>query len=177
MTPPLVTCPGCGLPGNAEGPTDPYGGASPACWAAFQQVMVRDYGEFRYPKVHGLIVHAYMAQHPSYATAAGRRSVATHLVGLCLALERDVDEATARRVMGSVFPDKPDVEPLAPVPPLDARTVASLLAAPDLEAHATRARGWAEAVWRAWAPFHAGVRAWTDAATSRAFARPARTRS
>jgi hypothetical protein len=162
-------CPGCGLAGAAEGPTDPYGGASPACWATFQAVTVRDYGEFQYPAVHGLIVDSYMAQHPGYATASGRRSVAVHLVGLCLALERDLTEGVKRRVMAGVFPDKPDLAPLAPVPPLGALTIASLVDAPDLEAHSARARAWAEAVWRAWSPFHPRVRAWADAAAARAF--------
>jgi hypothetical protein len=168
-------CPGCGLVGPAdvppEAPTDPYGGASPACWATFQQVTVRDYGEFQYPAVHRSIVDAYMAQHPGYATPAGRRSVAVHLVGLCLVVERGLDEAAVRRIMAAVFPGKPDIAPLAPVPPLGELTVASVLDAPDLEAHTARARAWAEAVWRAWAPFHPRVRAWADDAQARAFDR------
>jgi uncharacterized protein DUF5946 len=155
-------CPGCGVVGAADGPTDPYGGASPACWALFLEVTAREYGALRYPAVHRLVVDAYMAQHPGYATPAGRRSVVVHLVGLCLTLERDLDDAHVRRIMGSVFPGKPDVAPLAPVPPLGEVTVASMLDAPDLDAHVARARAWAQAVWRAWAPFHAQVRAWAD---------------
>jgi hypothetical protein len=162
-------CPGCGLAGASDGQTDPYGGASPACWAIFQQVLVRDYGEFQYPAVHPQIVDAYMAQHPGYATAAGRRSVAVHLVGLCLAVERGLDQAHVRRIMTSVFPGKPDLAPLAPVPDLREITVASMTGATDLEDHAARARTWAEAVWRAWIPFHARVRAWADDAAARAF--------
>jgi hypothetical protein len=166
-------CPGCGLAGDGDGQTDPYGGASPACWAIFQQALVRDYGEFRYPVVHRLIVDAYMAQHPGYATPAGRRSVAVHLVGLCLTLERGLDETRSRRIMNGVFPGKPDLAPLAPVPALGEITVASMTGAVDLDAHVTRGRAWAEAVWRAWAPFHPRVRAWADDATARAFDRRA----
>ena len=148
--------------GAADGPTDPYGGASAACWALFLEVTVREYGELRYPAVHRLLVDAYMAQHPGYATPAGRRSVVVHLVGLYLTLERGLDDANVRRAMAAVFPDKRDVAPLAPVPPLGEVTVASMLDAADLDAHDARARTWARAVWRAWAPFHAQIRAQAD---------------
>jgi hypothetical protein len=162
-------CPGCGLVAPAlDGPTDPYAGASPACWATFQRVTVRDYGEFRYPEAHRLIVDAYMSQHPGYATPAGRRSVAVHLVGLCLVLERGAGGKTVGTVMARVFPDKHDIAPLEPIPPLGELTVASLLDAPDLTAHSRLARTWAEAVWRAWTPFHSRVRAWAALAETAA---------
>ena len=121
--------------------------------------------------MHPLIVDAYMAQHPGYATASGRRSVAVHLVGLCLRLDQRVPDAAVRRIMTCVFPDKPDLAPLAPVPPLGEVTVASLLNAPDLETHTTRAQAWAAAVWRAWTAFHPRVRVWADAAKARTFER------
>ena len=58
-----------------------------ACTVHVTEVLARDYGEYRYPQVHHLIVDTYMAQHPGYSTAAGRRSVAAHLVGLYCMLE------------------------------------------------------------------------------------------
>ena len=48
----------------------------------FCEVTARDFSEYRYPPIHGTIVDAYMAQHAGFATPAGRRSVAVHLVGL-----------------------------------------------------------------------------------------------
>jgi hypothetical protein len=136
------------------------------CWAAFGEVTLRDYGEFAYPTVHRLIVDSYMSQHPGFATPAGRRSVAVHLVGLCLSLERGATGRAAGETLARVFPDKRDIAPLEPVPWLGEITVASLLGAPDLPSHAQLARAWAEAVWRAWAPFHQQVRAWADAAST-----------
>lgn len=166
------SCPGCGLVApRVDGPADPYAGASPACWARFGQVTVRDYGEFQYPDVHRLIVDAYMSQHPGFKTAAGRRSVAVHLVGLCLVLERGATGKSVGRALANVFPDKRDIAPLEPVPWLGELTIASLLDAPDLESHSARARAWATAVWRAWKPFHERVHAWADAATATATAR------
>ena len=136
----------------------------------FGRVTVRDFGEFRYPDVHRLIVDTYMSQHPGFATPAGRRSAAVHLVGLCLVLERGATTKAAGAALANVFPDKRDIAPLEPVPWLGELTVASLLDAPDLLAHSARARAWAEAVWRAWAPFHDRVRAWADGAGAAATA-------
>ncbi|HEY0870323.1 MAG TPA: DUF5946 family protein, partial [Acidothermaceae bacterium] len=113
----MSTCPGCGLVGAvSHGPCDPYGGSSPACWETFNAVTVKDYGEYRYPEVHQLIVDAYMSQHAAFETAAGRRSVAVHLVGLYLALERGMTGPAVGRTLGQVFPDKRDVASLAPKP-------------------------------------------------------------
>jgi hypothetical protein len=161
-------CPGCGLTAPAvEGAADPYGGASAACWTVFGEVTLRDYGEFAYPSVHRLIVDAYMSQHPGFATPAGRRSVAVHLVGLCLVLERGVTGRAVGESLGRVFPDKRDIPPLGPVPWLGELTVASVRGAPDLPAHAQLARAWAESVWKAWTPFHPEIRSWADAASAR----------
>ena len=58
-------CPGCGLSlPVVEGPTHPYIGASPSCWALFGQVIAREYGAPAYMKAHQTTVDAYAVQHP-----------------------------------------------------------------------------------------------------------------
>ncbi|MBS2027025.1 MAG: hypothetical protein JST54_03890 [Deltaproteobacteria bacterium] len=162
-------CPGCGLVAPAlDGPRDPYGGSSPACWAAFGEVTAKDYGEFRYPEVHRLIVDAYMAQHAMFDAPAARRSAVVHLIGLHLALDRGLSGPAVSKAMGVVFPKKEDPAPLAPRPPPGGLTVASVLAAKDLEAHTRLARAWAASVWASWSAHHAEIRALADAAVSRA---------
>jgi len=172
VKPASESCPGCGLTAPVvAGPVDPYAGASPACWAIFGQVTLRDYGEFQYPDAHRLIVDAYMSQHPGFGTPAGRRSVAVHLVGLLLVLERGATGKGVGDILARVFPDKRDIAPLEPVPWLGEITVASMLDAPDLASHSRRARLWAEAVWRAWAPVHERIRSWADEAATLSRAR------
>jgi hypothetical protein len=40
----MSTCSGCGLFALVNnGPCDPYGGSSPACWATFNAVTAKDY--------------------------------------------------------------------------------------------------------------------------------------
>ncbi len=87
----LRPCPGCGvlLPETA-GSTHRYIGASPECWSAFGEVSGKEYGDFRYARVHGLTVDAYCAQHPGKPSPQAVRSVAVHLVGLFLLMERDL---------------------------------------------------------------------------------------
>ena len=157
---PMSTCPGCGLvaPIN-DGPCDPYGGASPACWATFNAVTAKDYGEYQYPEVHRLIVDAYMSQHATFATPAARRSAVVHLIGLHLVLERGMKGAAVGRTLGQIFPDKRDVPALVPKPPPGPLTIASLVAAADLEDHDRRGRAWALSVWTEWGPHHARIRA------------------
>jgi hypothetical protein len=155
----LEACPGCHLRyAPLAGATDPYGGASAACWALFGEACARDYGEFRYPPIHRTMVDAYMAQHPGYATAAGRRSVIVHLVGLHLTLERGLPNADVIAAIRHVFPDKRDVVPLLPVPVAWDVTVDAMVGAADLDDHTRRARRWAEAVWKAWTPHHPSIR-------------------
>jgi len=164
----MSTCPGCGLAAPAgDGPCDPYSGSSAACWAAFNQVAAKDYGEYRYPAVHQLIVDAYMSQHATFVTPAARRSVLVHLVGLHLAFERGLERAAIGRVLGQVFPDKRDVPPLTPKPPPGPLTIAWVLAAGDVEDHARRGRAWALSVWTAWADHHGQIRSLAEQALAR----------
>ena len=46
--------------------------------------------DFRYRSVHGTTVDAYAAQHPGVPSPQTTRSVAIHLIGLYLTLERDL---------------------------------------------------------------------------------------
>jgi hypothetical protein len=155
----MKACPGCGaeLP-EVEGPTDPYGGASSSCWAAFGEVCARDFGEYAYPEVHRLIVDSYMAQHPGLGTPAGRRSLATHLVGLCCAIEQQMSSKDIGRVLGALFPDKRDIAPFEPIPSLGGETVVRVREASSLHEHNVRAQHWARTVWSAWASHHQRVR-------------------
>lgn len=167
------SCPGCGLIRPAvSGAADPYGGASAACWAAFSELLAGDYSHWR-PARHRLTVDAYMAQHPGYATPGGRRSVQVHLVGLHLALERELAPPQIGRILGAIFPDKSqDVEALEPVPELAGLTVEHVLLAPP-EVQDARTIEWATAVWRAWCLHHGRIRKLAEAASARAHGRRA----
>ena len=130
----------------------------------FTEVCAKDFGDYQYPDVHRLIVDAYMAQHPNFGTASGRRSVAVHLVGLFCMLEEGLSAKETGRTMGGVFPDKRDTPALEPIPWLGEVTIASVHAAANIDEHRDRARLLASSVWRAWKPHHSQIRQLRDAA-------------
>ena len=150
-------CPGCAIELDAiEGAIDPYGASSPACWAAWGEVSVREISGANLVTPHRLSVDVYMSQHPSRASRAAVQSVWLHLVGLCLALERDAAPKYVGRTLARLAKPKTDFAWLAP-PPLGGVTVADVLAAPEAD-HPAAVRRWAEHVWRAWSPHHAAIR-------------------
>jgi Family of unknown function (DUF5946) len=125
-----------------------YAGSSASCWALFGQVRPAQYAE---PEANGqLAVDAYMAQHPGYATAAGRRSVLVHLVGLCLAIEHSMPAGFVTPALGRVLPGKPDVPALLPVPASYGVTVAFAHEATGPDDRRACVERWARDVWRSW---------------------------
>jgi Family of unknown function (DUF5946) len=87
------------------------------------------------------------------------RSVAVHLMALCLVFEHGYEPQAVTKRMGGLLRG---VEPewLEPPHPNGTLTVEHPLAAP-LDRHAERVREWAEDVWHAWRPHHPTVSAWT----------------
>lgn len=157
-------CPGCGLElPVSDGPTHPYIGASPACWALYGELLAREYGELRYPEVHGLTVDAYAVQHPGDAERRAVQSVCVHLIGLCLAMENEVDPASTTAVRTRVAERvREEFRRLEPPVPNGTVTVRDVLAAEGPEAHADAVRRWAADVWQSWSAHHDLIRGWID---------------
>ncbi|MGZ8563565.1 MAG: DUF5946 family protein [Candidatus Limnocylindria bacterium] len=155
-------CPGCGAryPPHPTGTTHAYIGASPACWAAFGELLAREFEDPAYGRLHRHTVDVYAAQHPGEDDRRQRQSVALHLIGLCHWLEHGLD---ARRVIAAtqaMLPrDRPDWPWLEP-PTAYEITVRDVLAASNGEEHERHVRSWAERTWEAWSAHHAVVRRW-----------------
>lgn len=157
-------CPGCGarfLPQVLD-ESHPYLGASPACWAAFGELLAREFGDPGFGRVHRHSVDVYAAQHPGVDRQRERRSVALHLVALCAWLEQGHDVERLNRDtqrLASAPREWPWLEPPATYP----MTVLDVLDARDGAEHAGLVRRWAESTWAAWSTHHETVRAWTHA--------------
>ena len=171
----VVHCPQCGARVPAvDGPTHPYYGAAPGCWALYGEVLAREFGESRFARLHRLTADAYAAQHPG--AAADRRavqSVAVHLIGLHLSLERPAALAPGRELaplLQAAADRSAEFRRLPPPARMGAVTVADVHAAvpagggapsgKDAPAHLAAVRRWAETVWTAWAAHHGEVREW-----------------
>src|ERR1700737_4528265 len=149
----MRTCPGCGLAMPlSERSYDRKFHASAECWSVFEEVLA---AEFQNPvlfgEAHQLTVDTYAVQH-----AGGRhpdKSVCVHLVGLHLALERNVAPVEVPRRLQRLArrASWPHLDPPEERASLTVRDVAL---EDSSRTHALRVREWAEQVWRAWSPHH-----------------------
>lgn len=158
-------CPGCGarfLP-QAIDEAHPYIGASAACWAAYGELLAREFGDAAYGRVHRHSADVYAVQHPGTGDRRQRQSVALHLVALCRWLEDGWGTARLNaetQRLASASRSWPWLDP----PASYAVTVLDVLEARTGADHADLVRRWAEATWHAWSAHHATVRRWvTDA--------------
>jgi Family of unknown function (DUF5946) len=121
---------------------------------------VRELGELRNPAIHRLSVDAYAVQHPGKPERRAIRSVAVHLMGLCLVLARGWRLERVTPQLGRLL-DRAQPHWLEPPTPNGTLTVEHPLA-DSTEHHAARVREWAADVWQAWSPHHPQVNAWLD---------------
>ena len=158
-------CPGCGavLPEH-DGPKHAYLGASPACWALYERLARPSSAQADATRVRRLVKDAYSAQHPGVPQRRSVQSVAVHLMGLCLLLERDGQVRRPVAVLGRMPPRRPlDLHWLEPPRLRGSLTIVDALQPVDWEERAARVEAWASEVWAAWEPHHATVRRWLDA--------------
>lgn len=156
-------CPGCGVALEAvEGPLDPYGASSPACWAAYGEVMAREFSDLGHFASHRMGVDAYMAQHPSRSSRAAVQSVWVHLAALCLAIERDAPPAYVAKLMAKMTLPQREFEWLESPPHGRAITVGRLAASEGAVAHFEAVRAWGESVWESWSEHHHRIRELVD---------------
>ena len=152
----VARCAGCGL--NIEGGTE-------GCQRLFEELVGRDFSDVRYGRLHGMLVDTYCLQHPDRYCVSGK-SLAAHLCGLCLIMERGGSRAQPHEPLRRWLdgPKKLDK------PRLPARrgsiTIAAIRDADGPEAHAVALDRWAKDVWAAYSTVHEQARTWLDAATS-----------
>jgi Family of unknown function (DUF5946) len=163
---PLVRCFACGgLFPAGDGPTHRYMESSPGCWAAYGEVLAREYSDRAHGRLHRLTVDAYAVQHPGGTSPQAVQSAAVHLVSLYLVLElgKPLEEAT--RAIGVIPSRKGRYTWLDPPQSMSPITVADVHGAQDGEGHLAWVRKWADSAWQAWRPHHDTVRAWANELT------------
>ncbi len=132
-----------------------YVGAVAGCWAAYTELLGRQFSDPRLAGAHMLAVDVYMAQHPGRPGRQSSQSVWVHLVGLCLVLEHGFDAVSSARAKARLAAPNATFEWLEPPASLGPVTVLDVLEAGDGGA---AVRHWAESVWAAWATHHQAVR-------------------
>jgi hypothetical protein len=160
-----TACPGCGavLPA-VNGPTHAYMGASPACWALYRRLSTPPFARRQGTRLRRLVEDAYAVQHPGVQERRSLQSVAVHLMGLCVLLERAEQPRKLVPVLGRMPARKTlDLHWLDPPKRNGKITAAAVLEAGAEAAHGPSVEAWARDVWKAWKPHHPTVRGWLDA--------------
>ncbi len=157
-------CPSCGLPGTGHGgPPPSHIAASAYCWATYRAVLASEYRDPDRWNVRSLTLDAYSAQHPGGRSRRATEATGAHLIGLCVALERNLDSAQVGSVRAAAA-DRlgPGIVWLAPPTGPASTTIATIAGASTAEEHHARVRAWATAVWASWQEHHETVRHWID---------------
>lgn len=149
MSPEDAPC-SCGFPSRS------------ACHSLFEEVIAREFSDYRYGRIHRLTVDAYCLQHPDpYMRSA--KSFAAHLTGMYCALELGGDRKILRRLQ-QWLSTNPNLK--KPRPPAEKGSIHIdyVAAAQDAEDHERRVRRWAEDIWQAYRAYHDLARRWTERA-------------
>lgn len=159
---PTQLCPGCKVALPAQlGATHPYLGASPSCWAIYNEVLAREFSSPALMRVHRLTVDAYAVQHPGVAERRTIQSGWVHLAGLYLTVERGLSHDFARRVIGALTQEASQLAWLEP-PDRPGTITAIDVARASASDHENMVRDWARTAWAAWRPHHVTIAAVAD---------------
>ena len=152
-----TSCPECGAEVN---------GGREACQRLFDEVLAKEFRDFRYGRIHRLTVDAYSLQHPAeYMRSA--KSYAAHLTGMYAALESSIAAETNRAVQQWLNGPKALTRPGEPAPrQRGSLTILHVHAAVDPDDHIRRVREWALSTWLAWRDYHHVARQWVEQATA-----------
>jgi hypothetical protein len=135
------------------------------CLKLFEEVLAREFSDYRYGKIHRLTVDAYSLQHPDEYMRSGK-SFAAHLTGMCAALEYQ-DALTLNQVVQKWLSTNPDIAKPAQLPEQRGDlTIAYIHSASDADEHVKRVREWAQDTWSAWSEHHELARQLISVATA-----------
>lgn len=123
------------------------------CLKMFEEILAREFSDYRYGKIHRLTVDAYSLQHPDKYMRSGK-SFAAHLTGMCAALEYE-DAPAINQTVQKWLSTNPDIARPLQLPEQPGNlTIAYIHSASDADEHIKRVREWAQSVWGAWSEHH-----------------------
>lgn len=134
------------------------------CLKLFEEILAREFSDYRYGKIHRLTVDAYSLQHPDAYMRSGK-SFAAHLTGIYAALESE-DALAVNQTVQKWLSANPKIEKPAQLPQQRGKlTITFIHSAVDADEHSKRVREWAREVWSAWSEHHALAKQLIDEAT------------
>jgi hypothetical protein len=123
------------------------------CLKVFEEILAREFSDYRYGKIHRLTVDCYSLQHPDAYMVSGK-SFGAHLTGMCAAIEYE-DAANVNRTMQKWLSTNPQVDKPPTIPAhRGVLTILYIHSASDTDEHIKRVREWARDIWDAWSEHH-----------------------
>lgn len=123
------------------------------CLKLFEEIIAREFSDYRYGKIHRLTVDAYSLQHPGEYMRSGK-SFAAHLTGMCAALEHENTLALNQTVQKWLSTNPRVAKPVQLPERRGSLTIAYIHSASGADEHVERVREWAREVWGAWSEHH-----------------------
>lgn len=157
-------CPGCGIElEHVEIGMHPYIGASPGCWARYNELHAQQYQGFG-ALTPVRVIDAYCVQHHGIAERRAIQSVNVHLMALYLQLERGYAESQVNTALRRVLQIADGFTWLEPPIPNGTMTVADILQAQTADDQARAIESYARDIWRAWQAHRAIAEKWAKLA-------------
>ena len=127
------------------------------CQKMFDEVIAREFSDYRYGRTHRLTVDAYSLQHSEQYMRSGK-SFAAHLTGMCSAFEYE-DSLETNRIVQKWLSGNPVISKPARLPEQRGDlTIMYIHSAADAEEHNERVQEWAHSIWDAWSEYHSLAR-------------------
>ena len=162
-----ISCFSCGAKAlNIDGSCHEYMLASPGCYEMFNEVLEREYSDFRYSKAHHFTVDTYAVQHPGeLSNQKAINSVGIHLVSLFFLLEKGYEpEKGAEIKMEFAKFNKLNrvITPLERPKTFEGLTIFDIWDNEKPESHYELCESWAKSSWQAWEKNHQMIEKWAD---------------
>lgn len=149
-------CAECGLRTAAGGPS---------CSELRDRLFARDFEQpALYGKHHRLAVDCYCVQHSPYVLSA--KSLAAHLCGLCVALERGDNRELLARLQHWLSTNPRLEKPVLPAFRGEL-TIGHVIGIEDPIAYGPAVEEWARSAWNAYEALHERARQWLDMSVHR----------
>lgn len=135
---------------EVDGPTHDYMLSTPGCWAAYGEILEREYSDqILFKQCHRLTVDAYALQHKGDPLTDERafRSIWLHYMSLHAIIEHDVSHQQATILLGRL---KNYSFPQLPKEHLEFNISGADVIANSIEDHRERVTSWAKSSYLAW---------------------------
>ena len=163
-----IECFSCGAKSlNLEGSCHEYMLASPGCYEMFNEVLNREYSDFRYSKAHHHTVDSYAVQHPGEkSNQKAVNSVGIHLISLYCLFEKKYDikkSAQIKMEFAQFNKEQQLIHPLERPQHFKGFTIFNVWNNENPSEHFELCKQWALDSWQSWSNHHETIENWATA--------------